>query len=57
MFPKAHAVAYVMMGFRVAYFKVHYPIHYYAAYMSIRADDFDIATMIKGYDAIKAKNN
>lgn len=57
MFPKAHATAYVMMGFRVAWFKVHYPIHYYAAYFSLKKGDFDIRTMIKGYDAIKEKMN
>lgn len=55
MFPKAHATAYVMMGYRVAWFKVHHPILYYAAYFSIRCTDFDIETMIKGYDAIKNK--
>jgi len=48
MFPKAHAVAYVTMGFRVAYYKVHYPIYYYCAYYSVRADDFDAAIMAKG---------
>jgi DNA polymerase III subunit alpha, Gram-positive type len=55
MFPKAHATAYVMMGYRVAWFKVHHPILYYAAYFSIRCSDFDIETMIKGYDTIKNK--
>lgn len=55
MFPKAHATAYVMMACRVAWFKVYKPLFYYAAYLSIRATDFDIETMIKGYDAIKAK--
>lgn len=55
MFPKAHAVAYVMSALRIAWFKVHQPINYYAAYFSIRVDDFDIETMIKGYDDIRAK--
>lgn len=55
MFPKAHATAYVMMACRVAWFKVYKPLLYYAAYLSIRATDFDIETMIKGYDSIKAK--
>ena len=54
MFPKAHAAAYVLMALRVAYFKVHFPILYYAAYFSVRADDFDIAAMAKGKDATKA---
>lgn len=55
MFPKAHAAAYVLMALRVAYFKVHFPILYYAAYFSVRAVDFDIAAMAKGKDAVKAR--
>ncbi len=50
MFPKAHAVAYVMMAFRVAWFKVHYPEAYYAAYFTVRADDFDTSLMASGED-------
>ena len=64
MFPKAHAAAYVMMGFRIAYFKVHYPKEYYTAYFSIRADIFDALTMCGGYEEtmrqksmIEAKGN
>ncbi len=57
MFPKAHAAAYVMSAFRIAYFKVHYPAEYYASYFSTRFDIFEVETMIKGYDAIKARIN
>lgn len=48
MFPKAHAVAYVMMAFRIAYFKVYYPLAYYAAYFSIRASAFSYELMCQG---------
>lgn len=48
MFPKAHAVAYVMMAFRIAYFKVYYPLAYYAAFFSIRATAFDYELMCQG---------
>ena len=54
MFPKAHAAAYVLMALRVAYFKVYFPILYYCAYFSVRADDFDLVAMAKGKDAVKA---
>ena len=55
MFPKAHAAAYVMSAFRIAWYKVHKPLVYYATYFSTRFQDFDIISMTKGYDAIKAK--
>jgi len=48
MFPKAHAAAYVMMAFRIAYFKVYYPLAYYAAYFSIRASAFNYELMCLG---------
>ena len=52
LFPKAHAVAYCIMGFRVAWFKVHHPLAYYAQYFSLRAEAFELDTMLKGTDAI-----
>ncbi|SCI99347.1 DNA polymerase III polC-type [uncultured Clostridium sp.] len=55
MFPKAHAVAYVMMSFRLAYCKVHYPEAFYATYFTTKAEDFDADLIVKGLPAIKAK--
>ena len=55
MFPKAHAAAYVISAFRIAYYKVHYPAIYYATYFSTRFSDFDITCMIKGYNSIKTR--
>ena len=57
LFPKAHAVAYVMMAFRIAWFKVHKPLAFYAAYFYRRSqkDGFDAAMMIKGIDQVKEK--
>ncbi len=52
MFPKAHAVAYVMMAYRIAYFKVYYPIAYYTAFYSIRASNFDYEIMCKGKEQL-----
>ena len=48
MFPKAHAAAYVMMGWRVAWYKLNYPLEYYTAFFSIRADAFDYEKMCLG---------
>ena len=53
MFPKAHAAAYVISAFRIAWFKVHMPVYYYASWLSTKATDFNVEAMIKGYDAIK----
>ncbi len=55
LFPRGHACAYVMMALRVGYFKVYYPLEFYASYFSLRADDFDINAMIGGIDAIHAR--
>ena len=48
MFPKGHAVAYVMMAMRIAYFKVHQPLAFYAAFLSRKAEDFDMEVMSRG---------
>ena len=55
LFPKAHAVAYVMMAFRIAWYKVHRPLAFYAAYFSIRAKAFDEAFMCRGMDICRKK--
>lgn len=55
MFPKAHAAAYIMMAFRIAWFKVHIPLAYYAAFFTIRAKAFDAEYMIFGKEKVKAK--
>ena len=52
MFPKAHAVAYVMMAFRIAYFKINHPIAFYTAFFSIRAAEFDAEIIVKGKESI-----
>lgn len=53
MFPKAHAVAYVMMSFRIAYFKVHHPKAFYATFFSTKVDDFDADQFSKGVEFIR----
>ncbi|MGI5911189.1 MAG: PolC-type DNA polymerase III [Syntrophomonadaceae bacterium] len=55
MFPRAHAVAYVMMAFRIAYFKVYYPLAFYASFFSIRAEEFDAPTVLEGIGRIKLR--
>ena len=55
MFPKAHATAYVISAFRIAWYKVHMPVYFYASWLTSKATDVDVETMIKGYDAIKSK--
>lgn len=53
MFPKAHAAAYVMMAWRIAYYKINYPLAYYSAFFSIRASAFDYELMCQGKEALK----
>ena len=52
MFPKAHAAAYVMMAYRIAYCKINYPLAYYGAYFGIRADAFSYEIMCQGKDKL-----
>ena len=55
MFPKAHAAAYVISAFRIAWYKVHMPVYFYASWYSSKATDVDVESMIKGYTSIKAR--
>lgn len=55
MFPKAHAVAYVMMSFRIAYCKVHHPLAFYSTFFSIKVDDFDAELVCRGKNYVRGK--
>ena len=55
MFPKAHAAAYVISAFRIAWFKVHMPVYFYASWLTSKATDFDVETMTLGYEGIKKR--
>jgi len=57
LFPKAHAVAYVTMAVRIAWFKVHRPAAFYCAYFSVRAPAFDLEVMSGGTESIRRKIN
>lgn len=55
LFPKAHAAAYVSMAFRIAYFKVHYPLAFYSAYFTLKGDEFDLEAALGGLEDAKRK--
>jgi len=55
LFPKAHAAAYVSMAFRIAYFKVHHPLAFYATFFSVKGDEFNLAVVLKGKEAMRSR--
>ncbi len=57
MFPKAHAAAYMISTLRLGWYKVHKPVEYYAAYFTVRGEDFDGAAVLRGRDAVRRRMN
>jgi DNA polymerase III subunit alpha, Gram-positive type len=57
MFPKAHAAAYMISTLRLGWYKVHRPVEYYAAYFTVRGEDFDGALVMQGREAVRRRMN
>ena len=57
MFPKAHAAAYMIAALRLGWYKVHRPVEFYCAYFTVRPDDIEVETLLKGQDAVKKRIN
>jgi len=55
LFPKAHASAYVIMALRISWYKIYYPLAFYATYFKVRVDSFDLESMLTSIEAVKAK--
>ena len=57
MFPKAHAAAYMIAALRLGWYKVHKPVEFYSAYFTVRSEDIEVETILKGHEAVKKRIN
>ncbi len=57
MFPKAHAAAYMIAALRLGWYKVHKPVEFYCAYFTVRSEDIEVDTILKGIDAVRKRIN